>query len=488
MNKRRQRGFTWPMVGVTFLAVLLAAVDAAPAAELHVAAATVDITPSEPVALDGQRNVRISKEPITPIQATALALESRDGEKVLDQAIIVTCDLVAIRPGILDMVRGQLDGRLPGFDLRKLFLNATHTHTAPVTVPGRYTLPETGIMQPADYAKWMTGRVADLVVEAWKARQPGKVAWGQSQAVIAQNRRPYYGDGTAIMYGKTDTPDFRGIESYEDHNLEILYFWNADDELIATAINVACPSQEVSSSSIHADFWDPVRRQLREKHGEQLHILGWCGAAGDVTSRLAYGRPADERMRKLRGDISRLDEVARRVVAAWEEAFSGARHDIRADVPLEHRVEDIALPYRLVTEEEYAAAKADAERYQGDPKQLWNYRWNQAVVERYEGQQNGTPEPFSMELHALRLGDVAIATNEFELYTDFGVQMKARSPAVQTFVIQLTGSAGYLPTERARQNGGYGAVIQSSRIGPEGGQALVNETVEALEQMWKADE
>ena len=31
----------------------------------------------------------------------------------------------------------------------------------------------------------------------------------------------------------------------------------------------------------------------------------------------------------------------------------------------------------------------------------------------------------------LRLGDMVICTNQFELYTDFGVQMKARSKAVQ---------------------------------------------------------
>ena len=63
---------------------------------------------------------------------------------------------------------------------------------------------------------------------------------------------------------------------------------------------------------------------------------------------------------------------------------------------------------------------------------------------------------------------MAIATNTFELFTDYGVQMKARSPALQTFVIQLTGSGGYLPTVRPR--GGSCGVIQSSRVGPEGGQ------------------
>jgi len=95
-----------------------------------------------------------------------------------------------------------------------------------------------------------------------------------------------------------------------------------------------------------------------------------------------------------------------------------------------------------------------------------------------------TEGPFKMELHVLRLGDVAIATNWFELYTDYGVRIKARSPAVQTFVIQLTGSGGYLPSERAVRGGGYGAVIQSSRIGPEGGQVLVDRTADAINALW----
>jgi hypothetical protein len=56
---------------------------------------------------------------------------------------------------------------------------------------------------------------------------------------------------------------------------------------------------------------------------------------------------------------------------------------------------------------------------------------------------------------------------------------------VQTFVIQLTGSGGYLPTVRAVGGGGYSAVIQSSRIGPEGGQVLVERTVAAIEELWK---
>ena len=51
----------------------------------------------------------------------------------------------------------------------------------------------------------------------WKSRKPGLVGWGLGHAVVAQNRRAVYADGHAQMYGRTDQPDFRRIEGYEDH-------------------------------------------------------------------------------------------------------------------------------------------------------------------------------------------------------------------------------------------------------------------------------
>lgn len=56
------------------------------------------------------------------------------------------------------------------------------------------------------------------------------------------------------------------------------------------------------------------------------------------------------------------------------------------------------------------------------------------------------------EVHVIRLGTVAIATNPFELFLDYGNQIKARSFAEQTFLIQLAcGTDGYLPTEKAKR-------------------------------------
>ena len=113
--------------------------------------------------------------------------------------------------------------------------------------------------------------------------------------------------------------------------------------------------------------------------------------------------------------------------------------------------------------------------------------WHQEVVDRFDRQKSGADAPFDMELHVIRLGDVAIATNPFELFTDFGIQIKARSRALQTFVIQLAGpGATYVPTERAERGGGYSAIVESNRVGSEGGQVLVERTVEAINALWPA--
>lgn len=472
------------LIGSITAVLAVAAPAMSKAAELWIGRATASITPDQPVALSGQMHTRIARQVETPVMAAAVALESREGEKTLDQAIFVACDLVAIREGVLERVREHLKDRLPDFDADKIILSATHTHTAPVMVENRYEIPQDGIMQPAEYVEFLSQQVVEAAANAWRDRKPGAVGWGLGHAVVAQNRRAVYADGRAVMYGRTGQSDFRGIEGYEDHGVEVLFFWDRDEQLIATAINVACPSQEVEGrSAVNADFWHEVRETLRERHGEDLAVLAWTGAAGDQSPHLMFRRQAEERMRKLR-KLDRLSELARRIVAAWEEAYEGARQEIHTDVPFVHHVQSIELPRRAVTENEYAHAKERVEALSKNPADRRRMLWHQAVVDRYERQQADEAASYTMELHVVRLGDVAIATNDFELFTEFGIQMKARSPALQTFVIQLAGPGTYVPTEAAVRGGGYSAIVESSVVGPEGGQTLVDRTVAAINGLW----
>ena len=67
-------------------------------------------------------------------------------------------------------------------------------------------------------------------------------------------------------------------------------------------------------------------------------------------------------------------------------------------------------------------------------------KWYGATVERFEKQKTDPNPTYEMELHVLRIGDAVVCTNPFELFTDYGIRIKARSQAVQTFVIQLVGA------------------------------------------------
>jgi len=466
--------------------------SAATAAELHVGAATADITPEGPVAVSGQFHLRIARKVETPITANAIALESRRGDESLDAAVMVSCDVVYIPTEVLRLVREAVGKRLPGLDTKKIFLAATHTHTAPVLLPGKYAIPKKGVVQVEEYRAFFVERVSEAVIQAWKNRKPGSVTWGLGHAVVAYNRRAAYADGSARMYGGTDTPTFRSLEGYEDHDVGTLFFSSADAKVIAVAVNVSCPSQEVESrTAVNADFWHPVRQALRTRYGADLCVLGLTGASGDQSPHLMYRKAADERMRRLRG-LTRLEEIARRVVRAVDEAYEAVKDDRHADVPLVHKVETLRLPMRLVKEAEYAEAKAAVEqaraRIAKDPKaadrEHRRMKWYEVTVRRYETQKTDPKPTYEMELHVVRIGDAVVCTNAFELFTDYGIRIKARSKAVQTFVVQLVGPGTYVPTEKAVRGGHYSAVVHSSLVGPEGGQVLVDRTVALIDSVW----
>jgi hypothetical protein len=481
MRDYRTSFLCWAVVLPAFLGV-----TSASGATLHIGAASVSITPDRPVALDGQMATRVAREVQSEIQANAMAMESRDVDKTLEQAIFVACDVVYITSDVRTRAGEELSARVPDFDIRKLILSATHTHTAPVTIEGIYKIPGEDVMQPAEFVEFFAVRIADAAEAAWKARKPAKAGWGMGDAVVGYNRRSYFEDGHGQMYGDISIDSFRGIEGPEDHAVEVLFFWGEDDSLVATAINVVCPSQEVEGlSAINADFWHPVREGLKARFGDDLIVLGWSGAAGDQSPHIRYRKAAEDRMRELRG-LSRLDEIARRIIRAWEEAYEGAQQEKFEDVPLVHLVKPIELPRRLVTEKEYEDTKAEIAASSTDPNHYRRIAWHEDVLKRYERQQAGDIQPYSMELHALRLGDVAITTNDFELYTQFGIQMKARSKALHTFVIQLAGPGTYVPTPIAANGGGYSAIVQSNEVGAEGGQVLVDETVAAVNGLWPA--
>ena len=336
-------------------------------------------------------------------------------------------------------------------------------------------------------------RVAEVVAEAWEQRRPGSVGWGFGHAVVGHNRRVVYFDGTARMYGNTNDPNFSHIEGYEDHGVDLLYTWDEAGELSGVLVNLACPSQVVGSASyVSADFWHDVRVQLRQRMGEGLFVLGQVSAAGDQNSRNLVHRGKEERMLQLRG-VTRRQELGRRIANAVEEVLPFAQMETHDALPVRHSMRQVHLTRQPVTDEQAEAARQSLVRLEAEEpederaasRRHTHMARAQRIIDRHAEQQE--QPTLEYDVHVIRLGEVAFASNPFEYYLDYGMRIAARSPAQQTFIVQLAGHARYIPTARALEGGGYSA-DGNNRIGSEGGHQLVEYTLEMLHELWAEDE
>ncbi len=489
------------LFGVILLAAAFspAALEAQPS--LYVGWGSESITPEEPVLLRGQAHRRIATDANDPITCTALVLETREQGETVGQTVMVSVDLIGMPSSLQSQIRKAVKTHTPAVDTTALFINAIHTHAAPYIKYDYniYKVPESGVMTPDEYAGFLAERVSQAVDHAWQSRGPGGMTWGLGQAVTGSSRMVKYRNGTSHMYGKTNRKDFAGFGGNEDHAVKMLFFWNQQAKLTGVVLNVSTPAQTTEFwRNITADYWHETRQELRARISEDLYVLPQIGPAGEISPHLQYREEAEYQMQRRfgmkTGHGSRRRIIADRITDAVENVLPYSR-DIQYRLPLKHKAEIISLPKRVITEEEYRQAK---ERYDGYVEQIESgeaagsdpaYRYirrYKSVLDRYEIQDEKPNLP--VEIHTVRVGDVALTTNPFELYVDYGSRIEAQSPAVLTLNTQLaSGSHKYLPTADADKRGGYSAEPASSVVGPEGGDVLVNESVRLLKSLWEED-
>ena len=488
-----------------------------------------DVSTEEPVNIPGQFYMRISKGVADPVYATALAVD--DGS---DCVIFLSIDTTTMRSGLLDEIREAVGGIRPEIPAEKILAGATHTHEAPSHLSGyvdpEMPLPGITIASSDEYRHFLAKKAAEAVAEAWDSRSEGGIAYGYGYAVVAHSRRVVYFDdvslregavknathgvnGHAVMYGNTNDDQFSHYEAGADHFLNLLFTFDTEDRLTGAIVNIPCPSQNSEHSwKISADYWGNIRSELHKKYGD-IFILPQCAAAGDLAPRILHYRKAQDRRFRLkygwsedgteaekrdRRELCARQDIAERVAQGFDEVYGWARKEIVREAPVRHTVKTVQLKRRLVTEEEYEEAKAGyaaqmkrSYRTEGDPAEVLNYNSglksersrHKGIIDRYELQKKSPT--LQMELHAVRIGDIAFASNRFELYMDYQHRIQARSPFEQTFIVQLAGQPGkeggsYLPTERGVKGRGYSASRYDNLVSAEGGQELVEETLLAL--------
>lgn len=506
--------------------------------KLKIGWASRDVSTDKPINIPGQFHMRISQGVSDPVTITALVVDNGS-----DLVVFLSADLVVIRSGLLDEVRAAVAARNPAIPVEKILMNATHTHTGASHYADGNTadlanntstaltseVPHDGVEVASsdDYRHYLATQAGEAICEAFEKRAAGGIAYGYGFAVVAHSRRVVYFDdlskrsnavknsthglnGHAAMYGNTNDPNFSHYEAGADHFVNLLYTFDPAGKLTGAIVNVPCPSQNSEHEyKLSADYWHDVRLAIRKQHGD-IFILPQCAAGGDLSPRLLHYKPAQARRFALKygADLpterAARRDIAERVALAFSETLAWASQDIQTALPLSHVVKIVQLARRLITDEEVAYARRGLEELQqdafktdGTPAERLSYNSKLVasrnrfirVIKRYELQQSEPKLP--MELHALRIGDIAFASNRFELYMDFQHRMQARSPFTQTFVVQLAGQPGedggtYLCTERGEWGRGYSASMFCNIVSAQGGQELVEETVQALQTLHAA--
>jgi hypothetical protein len=263
-------------------------------------------------------------------------------------------------------------------------------------------------------------------------------------------------------------------------------------------------------------------RRYKKKLGENVRVLAQCASAGDQGTVILVGGKAMQRMQqimypvkdtiipeRLRPRLGYRKQIAGMITKEVADIYPYMKDYIDWDPVFKHRMEIVELSRIRVTQKdiadglkEYAKLKKEfdtkMEEINRNPEIMKKPRWYREVTTTHSLMKRGlaAKDRFAVEkdkpklpveVHVVRLGDIAIATNPFELYLDYGMRIKARSAAIQTFIVQLAGSGSYLPPTRSVAGGAYGAVPASNLVGPEGGQELVEKTLVMINGMFKTD-
>ena len=475
------------------------------------------------ISLAGQFYERISDVVETPLTVTALAIEC-GGEEV----IFCSCDLPSVGKKLINLVREKLSKT--DFPTGKLIISAIHTHTSlgyagrsdasamkgspldalkslmPKEAKYEKLVSSDDVFQGEEATVFLAERIAKACLDAWNSKTESLYATGFGRAAVGMCRRVCYNDGSAKMWGNTDTANFTELEGGNDSGIELLFTYDTNKKLTGVIANVACPAQVLEHRSFaSSDYFGKVKKYLRAEFGDDLFVLGLVSPAGDqcprdlvrwVEPETPINDPNIERINPTERiadpsmfDIKGCELVGRRIATEIKFALEDVTNYI-SDTELVHKAFDMDMPLRRVTVEEKDAALEEIKKFVKENSGKFNFRDNakmhvhSGTIGRYELQQ--TLDLYPIEVHVLRLGDVAFATNPYELFLDYGNQMRARSKAKQTFLIQLCcGSCGYLPTEKAEKGSHYSAYVSSGLSGHEGGDLLVRKTVSEINDMWK---
>jgi hypothetical protein len=327
------------------------------------------------------------------------------------------------------------------------------------------------------YMEKLTVWLIDLAKAAVGSAQPGKIGWAKGELQIGYNRRLTWADGTHTMHGDASRKDFTGLEGPDDPQHLAMFATDMRGKLISILYhNTTHPTIFYGDGVYSADFPGEVRKLIHKELGSDIPILFLNGAQGDISMENMLDRRPET-------DEKKMDRISKMVANETMRLYKNAAFS--NDPVLKHVYEDIKVAVRLPTPVQLIEGRGILSSIDSGEK----IRGMEMIMAfgAVHLQETYGDHPFDiLPIHGVRIGDLAIVTQPTELYCQFGLDIKRRSPVPNTIVVGLTdGYNGYCPTIYGFLGGGYsGAPISWTRLEPYAGYKIVETASRLLNKLW----
>ncbi|HYM09263.1 MAG TPA: neutral/alkaline non-lysosomal ceramidase N-terminal domain-containing protein [Bryobacterales bacterium] len=423
------------MQRVLWLAAMLAlgALGASAQSAWKAGAASVNITPSEPIWLAGYGDrTRPSEGVRQQIYAKALALQDSQGVT----SVIVTSDLLGFPREVAEPIADRAQKQF-GLPRERLVLNSSHTHSAPVIgnmLRPAYPYGEDQVAVIRRYTAWLEDRVVEVIGEAIHNLAPAQLSFEQGLAGVAVNRR---------RVGHREYP------GPVDQDVPVLSVRGPDGSLRALVFGYACHNTVLNDYQINGDWAGYAQAELEKEHpGVTALFMEGCGADANPLPR----RSVELAMKYGQILAAAVDQVLKAKMKPIGGSVNAAF--ARVDIPFQ------TPPSR----EEFERRLHD--------KSVAIQRHAKYMLQIYE-RDGKLPDRYPYEVEVWQFGrDLTWVMLAGEVVVDYSLRYKGAYGWDNTWVSGYSNDVfAYIPSERVLKEGGYeggGAMIGYGQPGPFG--------------------
>ena len=402
-----------------------------------VGTAKLDITPGLGCHMCGYFEDRLATGINDPLYVKALAIS--DGEREIG---LVTLDIIDISRTVVEKAKALIQERI-GIDAEHILISTTHTHTGPAVMSALGTPAEPG------YADSLIPRIADAYVMAHNARVPAEIAHASGDVhEEVHNRRWHMKDGSTVMNPGYMNPNAVCPAGPTDPQLGLLIARDpVTKKPLALYANLAL--HYVGPWKIHtiisADYFGCFAAAMQRIAGADFLVMLANGTQGNINN-CDFTKPA----RTSRTNFQQAERVANVCAGEAWKAWNLLRdEDFKTEGFVDGKLSMVPFKARTPSAELIDESKKILAARESHSKSEIIYA-NEIVT------MLTMPTEFDIPVQSLCVNDLGITGLPGEVFVEFGLDLKGRSPFPQTMVVGLAnGTVGYIATDKALDEGSY---------------------------------